>query len=63
MLAVPPNLSVVYNVFHVSILRKYPIHVIAHESLPSREDLTYEEESIQVLARKAKKSTTHHIQR
>ena len=35
-LALPPNLSSVHNVFHVSILRKYifyPTHVLSYDPL------------------------------
>ena len=35
-LALPPNLSSVHNVFHVSMLRKYildPMHVFSYNSL------------------------------
>ena len=45
-IALPPNFATVHNVFHMSILRKYtsdPTHVIEHETLPLRKDLSYEE--------------------
>ena len=45
-LALPPTLAAVHNVFHVSMLRKYtpdPTHIIEHETLPLREDLSYED--------------------
>ncbi|XP_022933045.1 uncharacterized protein LOC111439747 [Cucurbita moschata] len=53
-IALSPNLAAVHNVFHVSMLRKYtpdPTHVIEHEMLPLREDLSYEEKPIRTLAR------------
>ena len=53
-IALPPNLAGVHNVFHVSMLRKYtpdPTHVIEHEMLPLREDLSYEEKPSRILAR------------
>ena len=45
--ALPPALSSVHNVFHVSMLRKYvpdPTHVIDYEPLQFQEDLTYTED-------------------
>ncbi|KAJ4717071.1 Retrotransposon protein, putative, Ty3-gypsy subclass [Melia azedarach] len=50
-LALPPSLSGVHNVFHVSMLRKYvpsSKHVIRYEPFHLREDLTYEETPIQL---------------
>ncbi|KAL0556795.1 hypothetical protein IC582_005312 [Cucumis melo] len=43
-LALPPSLSVVYDVFHVSMLRKYvpdPSHVVDYEPLEIDENLSY----------------------
>ncbi|KAL5572458.1 hypothetical protein UlMin_022055 [Ulmus minor] len=57
-LALPPDLSLVHNVFHVSMLKKYipdPTHVLEHEPIEVHEDLTYEEQPVQVLDRKEKK--------
>ena len=45
-LALPPALSGVHNVFHVSMLRKYmpdPSHILNYELLELRNDLSYEE--------------------
>ena len=56
-LALPQELAYVHNVFHVSMLKKYipdPSHVIEHEPLEVREDLTYEEKPVQILAREEK---------
>ncbi|KAL5578816.1 hypothetical protein UlMin_011258 [Ulmus minor] len=56
-LALPSELSAVHNVFHVSMLRKYisnPSHVLERESIEVREDLTYEEQPVQILDRKDK---------
>ncbi|KAL5582903.1 hypothetical protein UlMin_015345 [Ulmus minor] len=56
-LALPPELSSVHNVFHVSMLKKYvsdPSHVLEHEPIQVNEDLTYEEKSVQILDRKDK---------
>ena len=54
-LALPPNLSNVHNVFHVSMLRRYisdPSHILAYEPLDVREDLTYVEQPVQILDRR-----------
>ena len=56
-LALPPSLSAVHNVFHVSMLRKYmtdPSHVIDFEPLQLSKDLSYEERPVQILAREVK---------
>ena len=56
-LAMPPSLSAVHNVFHVSMLRKYvsdPSHVLSYENLELDEDLSYEEKPVQILDRKEK---------
>ncbi|XP_056688567.1 uncharacterized protein [Spinacia oleracea] len=57
-LALPTDLEKVHNVFHVSMLRKYvpdPSHVISHEPLALRNDLTYEEKPIEILDRREKR--------
>ena len=46
-IALPPNLSRLHDVFHVSQLKKYqpdPEHVIEYEDVDMRDDLTYEAE-------------------
>ena len=51
-LALPPQLSLVHDVFHVSMLRKYhpdPGHVIQWQEVEVVEDATYEERPIQIL--------------
>ncbi|KAL5552340.1 hypothetical protein UlMin_002516 [Ulmus minor] len=56
-LTLPPDLSSVHNVFHVSMLKKYvpdPTHVLEHEPIEVHEDLTYEEQPVQILDRKEK---------
>ena len=56
-LAMPPSLSAIHNVFHVSMLRKYvsnPSHVRSYENLELDEDLSYEEKPVQILDRKEK---------
>jgi len=54
-LALPPSLSGVHNVFHVSMLRKYipdPSHVVDYEPLKLRDDLTYEEQPVKIVDKK-----------
>ncbi|XP_028097554.1 uncharacterized protein LOC114297337 [Camellia sinensis] len=51
-LELPPELSNVHNVFHVSMLRQYlqdPGHVVDYENLEVQEDLSYEEQLVQIL--------------
>ncbi|KAL6557606.1 hypothetical protein OROMI_017956 [Orobanche minor] len=53
-LALPPELSAVHNVFHVSLLRKYvhdPSHVINYTAVEMNKDLTYEEQPELILDR------------
>ena len=50
-IALPPELSQVHPVFHVSMLRKYvpdPSHVVEYKPLDIRPNLTYEERPIVV---------------
>ncbi|RVW60053.1 Retrovirus-related Pol polyprotein from transposon 17.6 [Vitis vinifera] len=50
--ALPPSLSKVHNVFHVSTLKKYiydPPHVVELELIQIFEDLTYEEVPVQIV--------------
>uniref|UniRef100_A0A2N9HRA9 RNA-directed DNA polymerase n=1 Tax=Fagus sylvatica TaxID=28930 RepID=A0A2N9HRA9_FAGSY len=54
-LALPPALSGIHNVFHVSMLRKYipePSHVLSYDQLQIKDDLSYEEVPIEILDRK-----------
>ncbi|KAL0549591.1 hypothetical protein IC582_014077 [Cucumis melo] len=56
-LALPPSLSTVHDVFHVSMLRKYvpdPSHVVDYEPLEIDENLSYVEQLVEVLAREVK---------
>ncbi|WCJ39071.1 Transposon Tf2-6 polyprotein [Euphorbia peplus] len=56
-LALPPELSKIHDVFHVSMLRRYrsdPSHVLEKQPVELREDLTYEEEPVEILAREEK---------
>nr|GEX08938.1 putative nucleotidyltransferase, ribonuclease H [Tanacetum cinerariifolium] len=53
-LALPPQLSYVHNVFHVSLLRGYkhhPLHVISYPLDQIRADLSYVEETEAILDR------------
>ena len=57
ILALPPELEKIHNVFHLSILRRYrsnPSHVVSSETIELRPDLTYEEEQVEILAREVK---------
>nr|CAD1818641.1 unnamed protein product [Ananas comosus var. bracteatus] len=57
-LGLPPNLSGVHNVFHVSVLRKYifdPAHVLNATPLELRDDLNFEKQPVRILAREVKK--------
>ncbi|EOY03326.1 DNA/RNA polymerases superfamily protein [Theobroma cacao] len=57
-LALPPDLSNIHPVFHVSMLRKYnpdPSHVIRYETIQLQDDLTYEEQPVAILDRQVKK--------
>ncbi|KAL0560424.1 hypothetical protein IC582_000829 [Cucumis melo] len=56
-LALPPSLTTVHDVFHVSMLRKYvpdPSHVVDYEPLGIDENLSYVEQPVEVLAREVK---------
>ena len=54
-LALPPELSQIYLVFHISMLKKYvpdPSHVIEYQPLDIQPNLTYEEKPIHILGRR-----------
>nr|prf retrotransposon del1-46 [Lilium henryi] len=56
-LALPPMLSSIHNVFHISMLRKYepdPSHILDWEDLRLNPDISYEEKPVQVLASESK---------
>ena len=56
-LELPPNLSRIHNVFHVSILKKYhpdPYRILQSKSIEIDETLTYEEKPVKLLDRKVK---------
>ena len=56
-LALPPELSGIHDVFHVSMLRQYrsdPSHVLQNEPVEIKENLSYIEEPVQILDYKIK---------
>ena len=60
-LSLPPSLSAVHPVFHVSMLRKYipdESHVLSLDSVELGPDLTFEEEPIAILDRQIQKLRT-----
>ena len=51
-LALPPNMSQVHPVFHISMLRKYisdPSHMLQPQSVDLNGDLTFEEEPVAIV--------------
>ena len=56
-LDLPEELSRVHIVFHISMLRKYisdPSHVLEAPKIKLRDDLSYEEQPVQILGREEK---------
>ena len=56
-LDLPEEFSRVHNVFHISMLRKYisdPSHVLEAPEIELRDDLSYEEQPVQILGREEK---------
>ena len=56
-LALPPELEKIHIVFYVSMLRRYrsnPSYVVSSETIELRPYLTYEEETVEILAREVK---------
>ena len=56
-LALPPQLSGVHNVFHVSLLRRYipdASHTLKWEELKLDEDATFEERPVKIMDRREK---------
>ncbi|XP_050229144.1 uncharacterized protein LOC126678285 [Mercurialis annua] len=56
-LALPPELSQIHNVFHVSMLRRYmsdPSYVLQVQPIELKDDLSYEEERVTILAKEDK---------
>lgn len=57
-LALPPELSQVHNVFHVSMLRRYrsdPSHILRKDEIEIADDLSYVEEPTKILERSIRK--------
>ncbi|XP_020967546.1 uncharacterized protein LOC110266848 [Arachis ipaensis] len=57
-LALPPDLSMIHPVFHVSMLRKYlhdPAHVLSPQSVELKEDLSFEEKPIAIIDQQIRK--------
>ena len=53
-LALPPELTKLYNVFHVSMLRRYRSdgsHILPIEAIQVQENFSYDEESKTIMAR------------
>jgi hypothetical protein len=54
-LALPPNLSRIHNVFHISMLRKFvpdPMHVLESEPPQIQSNMTYEETRTRIFDRR-----------
>ncbi|XP_020972163.1 uncharacterized protein LOC110269084 [Arachis ipaensis] len=63
-LALPPELSMIHPVFHVSMLRKYlpdPSHVLAPQAIELNEDLSFEEKPVAIIDRQVKKLRSKEI--
>ena len=63
-LALPPRLSGVHPVFHVSMLKRYPgdgNYIIRWDSVLLDENLTYEEEPVAILDREIRKWRSREI--
>ena len=63
-LVLPPELSQIHPVFHVSILRKYisdPSHVPHPQAMEISEDLTYEEFPVKIVDRQIRQLRTKEI--
>ena len=56
-LALPPSFSAIHDVFHISMLEKYVAdltHVVDFEPLRINENLSYEEQLVEILAKEVK---------
>ena len=63
-LALPPELSQIHSVFHVSQLRRYrsnPSHILQQQSIELQPDLTYEEAPSQILGREVRQLRNRQI--
>ncbi|KAK6146677.1 hypothetical protein DH2020_020546 [Rehmannia glutinosa] len=57
-LDLPASMSQIHDVFHVSMLRKYvsnPSHILKHEPVELKADLSYEEVPVEILLQEVKK--------
>ncbi|XP_028125996.1 uncharacterized protein LOC114322780 [Camellia sinensis] len=58
LVALPPVMEHMHNVFHISMLRDYlrdPLHVIEPTHVLLKDDYTYEERPIQIVNRRVKR--------
>ncbi|XP_040952797.1 uncharacterized protein [Gossypium hirsutum] len=56
-LKLPPELDLIHDVFHISMLRHYhsdPTHIVPVEEIEVRLGLTFEEKPVQILDRRLK---------
>ena len=63
-MAFPPRLSVIYPIFHISMLQKYVLddsHVVSLDSIVLGTDSSFEEEPIEILDRHVSKIRTMEI--
>ncbi|XP_022852065.1 uncharacterized protein LOC111373722, partial [Olea europaea var. sylvestris] len=63
-IALPPDLSAIHNVFHVSMLRQYvsdPSHVVNYQPLDIKSNMTYEEKPVSILDRRIQRLRTKEI--
>ncbi|XP_057975442.1 uncharacterized protein LOC131162853 [Malania oleifera] len=63
-ITLPPALSRIHDVFHVSMLRKYvsgPLHMLSYEFLEIKDTLSYEEVPIHILDRKEQELRTKKV--
>lgn len=63
-IALPPHMSQIHNVFHVSMLRRYlsdPSHIIDYHQIVLTDELTYEEKPIRILDRQVKQLRNQEI--
>ena len=54
-LDLPPDLSKVHNVFHISMLHKYipnPSHVLRDQPVELKDNLTYKEQPMKIVDRR-----------
>ncbi|XP_022856727.1 uncharacterized protein LOC111377832 [Olea europaea var. sylvestris] len=63
-IALPPDLSTVHDVFHVSMLRQYvsdPSHVVNYQPLDIKSNMTYKEKPVSILDRRIQRLRTKEI--